>query len=443
MSPQCRMTQAPLHKPAPSPSPTLLLRLTGARPEELPAALGAFICFFALLAGYYVLRPLRDEMALQLGPEALQHLFTAVFLTMLAVVPVFGWLTRRFARKQLLPWLYGFFIVNLLGFHEVLLFGGSQSAGVAKVFFVWVSVYNLFAISLFWSLMADLFETEQAQRLVGFIAAGGTAGALVGPVLTLALVGGLGPKGLVLVSAALLGVSIAAIVYLRRWSAQHPRPTQAGHGEQPFQGSVWSGLGDLLRSRYLQGISAFLLLYSLLSTFLYFTQADLVPRLISNSAERTRLLAAVDLAVNGVTLAVQLLAFGSLVQRAGVRWLLVAMPIASLIGFAALSLAPAGAALAVLVAFGIVRRAGEYAVSKPARETLFNALPAEQQYRAKNAIDTLVHRTGDTASAWLITALRGMGLGATQLTWLAVPLSALWGAVAWWVGGRAQRRMID
>lgn len=429
--------------PQPEPPPALLLRLTGARPDELPAALGSFVCFFALLAGYYVLRPLRDEMALQLGPNALQQLFTAVFLTMLAVVPVFGWLTRRFARKQLLPWLYGFFIINLFGFHEVLLFGGSQSALVAKAFFVWVSVYNLFAISLFWSLMADLFETEQAERLVGFIAAGGTAGALTGPVLTLSLVGWLGPKGLVLVSAALLGVSIAAILFLRRWAAQHPRAAQPGHGEQPFEGSVWSGLRDLLRSRYLLGISAFLLLYSLLSTFLYFTQADLVPRLITDSAERTRLLAGVDLAVNGLTLAVQLLAFGKLVQRVGVRWLLVAMPLVSLIGFVALSAAPVGAALAVLVAFGIVRRAGEYAISKPARETLFNVLPAEQQYRAKNAIDTLVHRSGDTTSAWLITGLRSLGLGATQLTWLAVPLSALWCAVAWWLGGRAQRQLID
>lgn len=423
--------------------PALLLRLSGALPHEWPAALGSFVCFWSLLAGYYVLRPLRDEMALQLGSSALQELFTTVFITMLAVVPVFGWLTRRFARKRLLPWVYGFFIVNLLGFHEVLVLGGSQSAGVARVFFVWVSVYNLFAISLFWSLMADLFETTQAERLVGFIAAGGTLGALTGPLLTLGLVGWLGPKGLVLISAALLALSITAILFLRQWAARHPRVAQAGHGEQPFQGSVWSGLNDLRRSRYLLGISAFLLLYSLLSTFLYFTQADLVPRLITQSADRTRLLAGVDLAVNVLTLTVQLLAFGQLVQRVGVRWLLVAMPLVSLIGFAALSAAPASAALGVLVAFGIVRRAGEYAISKPARETLFNVLPAEQQYRAKNAIDTLVHRTGDTTSAWLITGLRGLGLSVGQLTWLAVPLSALWCAVAWWLGGRAQRQQID
>lgn len=415
-----------------------LLRLTRARTDELPAALWASLCFYALLAGYYVLRPLRDEMGLQLGADALQRLFAGVFGAMLLLVPVFGWLTRRFARKRLLPWLYGFFALNLLGWHEALLWGGLQSHGVAAAFFVWVSVFNLFAVSLFWSLMADLFHTEQAERLVGFIAAGGTAGALTGPLITLVLVGPLGAKGLVLVSAALLLVSVAAIVQLRGWATRHPREATGGHGEQPFQGSVWSGLRDVLRSRYLLAIAGLLLLYSLLSTFLYFMQATLVPQRIPDSATRTRLLAGMDWTVNLLALAVQLLAFGAWVRRAGVRWVLTALPIASVVGFAALAGTTGDAALAVLVAFGIVRRAGEYAVTKPARETLFNALPAEQQYRAKNAIDTLVHRTGDTASAWLIAALRGIGLSQTALVFWAVPVSLGWTALAWWLGARAQ-----
>lgn len=414
----------------------LLLRLTRARPGEQAAALWAFLCFYALLAGYYVLRPLRDEMGLQLGADTLQRLFAAVFVSMLVLVPVFGWLTRRFARQRLLPWLYGFFALNLVGWHELLLFGGPQSRGTAAAFFVWVSVYNLFAISLFWSLMADLFDTEQAERLVGFIAAGGTAGALTGPLVTLSLVGPFGPKGLVLVSAALMLVSVAALVQLRGWATRHPRG--AGDAERPFTGSVWSGLQDLLRSRYLQAIAGFLLLYSLLSTFLYFTQVELVPQRLPDSAQRTRLLAGMDWAVNLLALAVQLLAFGTWVRRAGVRWVLAALPIVSVVGFAALAATTGDTALAVLVVFGVVRRAGEYAVTKPARETLFNALPAEQQYRAKNAIDTLVHRTGDTASAWLIAGLRGLGLAHATLVLLAVPVSLGWAALAWWLGGRAQ-----
>jgi AAA family ATP:ADP antiporter len=420
----------------------LLCRVSRALPEELPAALWAFVYFFALLAAYYVLRPLRDEMGIQVGPDALHELFTSVFVTMLAIVPIFGWLTRRFERRQLLPWLYGFFILNLLGFYEVLALSGDQSPLVARAFFVWVSVFNLFAISVFWSFMADLFDTAQAKRMVGFISAGGTAGALCGPVLTLLLVKPLGAKGLVLVSATLLLMCIGAIVQLRRWAgdkrqADAIKPTTQGEPTATFKGSLWSGLQDVVRSPYLLGICAFLFLYSLLSTLLYFQQAELVPKSFSGSGERTQALAGIDLLVNVVTLLIQLLAFGPLIQRLGTRFLLVAMPLASLVGYTALAAMPV---LAVLVALGVVRRAGEYAVSKPARETLFNVLPPEQKYRAKNVIDTLVHRTGDTSSAWIFSGLRGLGLHSYQTVWLAIPVSALWAVVAWRLGGEADRR---
>lgn len=417
----------------------LLLRTSRALPAELPAALWAFVYFFALLASYYVLRPLRDEMGIQLGSGAISGLFSAVFLSMLVLVPVFGWLTRRFERRLLLPWLYGFFIANLLVFWQVLAFTGTQSPWVARAFFVWVSVFNLFAISVFWSFMADLFRTDQAKRLVGFVSAGGTAGALCGPVLTWTLVKPLGAKGLVLVSAALLLVCIGAISQLKRWQSAHPRADQAHaqNGAQPFEGSLWSGLLDVIKSPYLLGICGFLFLYSLLSTLLYFQQAELVPKQFNHSADRTQLLASMDLLVNGVTLLVQLLAFNRLILKLGTRALLVALPLASVLGYTALALHPV---IGVLVALGVVRRAGEYAISKPARETLFNVLPPAQQYRAKNVIDTLVHRTGDTTSAWLINGLKGAGLSAAHSLWLAVPVSLLWLLVAGWLGGQAQRR---
>lgn len=416
---------------------TLLTRLSRALPHELTAALWSFVYFFALLAAYYVLRPLRDEMGIQLGADSLHHLFTAVFLSMVALVPLFGWLTRRFERKRLLPWLYGFFISNLLGFYVVLAATGTQTRAVAHVFFVWVSVFNLFAISVFWSYMADLFRTEQAKRLVGFISAGGTLGALCGPVLTWLLVKPLGANGLVLVSASLLMLCIVAILKLRTW--QSSQPSQAAENKQQaetFQGSLWSGVIDVVRSPYLLGICGFLFFYSLLSTLLYFQQAELVPKAVSNSADRTQLLAGVDLLVNGVTLLIQLLAFNKLITKLGTRALLIAMPLASLIGYTALSIEPA---IAVLVSLGVVRRAGEYAISKPARETLFNVLPPEQKYRAKNVIDTLVHRTGDTSSAWLLNGLKTLGMGASQILWLSVPISAVWLLIAWLLGGQAQR----
>ncbi|WP_374591515.1 NTP/NDP exchange transporter [Aquabacterium sp.] len=421
---------------------SLLLKKTRAQPHELGAVLWAFVYFFALLAGYYVLRPLRDEMGMQIGAAKLQESFTGVFLTMLAVAPLFGWLNQRVARRTLLPWLYGFFIVNLLGFYTVLEARGEQGPLVARAFFVWVSVFNLFAISVFWSFMADLFTTEQAKRLYGFIAAGGTLGALTGPLITAGLVTLLGPKHLVLVSAGLLGVVILAIFRLRawalRWSVQHHvvRDESKGKGEtEVLRGSIWSGLIDVARSPYLRGICWFLLSYALLSTFLYFQSADLLPKHVSGSGERTRLLAQVDWLVNLIALLFQLLAFNRVIERLGIRFTLAAMPAVSLVGYALLAVHPV---IPVLVGFGVLRRAGEYALSKPGRETLFNVLPPDQKYKAKNVIDTLVHRTGDTASAWVYSSLRALGLGSAQISWVAVPVAAAWLVVSLRLGRQAQ-----
>lgn len=415
-------------------------RLSRSEGDEWPAAAWSFVYFFALLAAYYVLRPLRDEMGIQLGPDVLKELFSSVFVSMIVLVPVFGWLTRRFERRQLLPWLYAFFASNLVGFHGVLLLDGHQSPWVARAFFVWVSVFNLFAISVFWSFMADLFTTQQAKRLYGFIAAGGTAGALCGPIATAMLVKPLGPKGLVLISAALLMACVGAIWQLRRWHAAHPRQdlevnvTSAADTEAAFKGSLFSGVIDVFRSPYLLGICGFLFAYALLSSLLYFQQTELVPQAFKNSADRTQLLAGVDLLVNVVTLLIQIGAFAPLIRLLGTRALLVAMPVASVVGYTALAWIPS---IGVLLALGVVRRAGEYAISKPARETLFNVLPPEQKYRAKNVIDTLVHRTGDTSSVWLLSGLRHLGVQSQAMLWLAVPISLLWLAIAWALGDQA------
>ncbi len=424
---------------------SLLLKKSGARSDELVAVLWAFVYFFALLAGYYVLRPLRDEMGVQIGADKLHESFTDVFVGMLVLVPVFGWLNQRFARRHLLPWLYGFFILNLLGFYTVLLAEGLQSPQVARVFFAWVSIYNLFAISVFWSFMADLFSTEQARRLYGFIAAGGTLGAITGPLLIMGLASSVGPKHLVLITAALLGVAIVAIWRLRVWASQThtpdtatPRPAAGDDGENAaLTGSIWSGLIDVVRSPYLRGICLFLLCYSLLSTFLMFQSVDLLPAHVQDSKQRTVVLGSVDLLVNLLVLLFQLVAFNRVIERLGIRFTLAAMPMVSLVGFALLAAWPV---VPVLVGFGVLRRAGEYALSKPGRETLFNVLPPDQKYKAKNVIDTLVHRTGDAASAWAYSGLRALGLSGPPLSWLAVPIAAAWLAVALWLGQQAQTR---
>ncbi len=431
-----------------------LEKISGARGPELAACLWAFAYFFSLLAGYYVLRPIRDEMAIQVGRDQLHHLFTYVFVAMLVMVPVFGWLSSRFARRQMLPWLYTFCALNLLGFYFLMQASGTQSRLLASSFYVWLSVYNLFAISVFWSFMADIFDTEQAKRLYGFIAAGGTTGALTGPTITASMVNVLGPKLLMAVSAAFLLIAIIAIVQLRRWAASQASGRENGQETGPvvtansilpggdlrepaaLGGSIWSGITDLLRSPYLLGICLFLLCYSLLSTFLYFQQVELLPQAISDSARRTQLLAWVDLAVNIATLLIQLLAFGTLIQRLGTPGMLVAMPVLSVFGFAAMAVSPV---LATLLVFGALRRAGEYAISKPARETLFNVLPADQKYKAKNVIDTLVHRGGDTLSSWLFNLLKGWRLSTTDMSWLSAVIAVFWSLGALWLGRRAQQ----
>lgn len=414
----------------------LLPRLTRAAPHELAASLWAFVYFFALLAGYYVLRPIRDEMAIQGGQRALSELFSMVFVSMLVIAPIFGALTARFPRKQLLPWLYAFFVANLVAFWWAFNAGERQLPVVAKAFFVWASVFNLFAVSLFWSFMADLFDTAQAKRLYGFIAAGGTAGALTGPSLTALFVVLVGVKGMVLVSAAFLVVAIVAILRLRAWAeAEGVAPPAAR--EPALGGGVLAGVTDVLRSPYLLGICLFLFCYSLLSTFLYFMQTDLVPTAIQGSAERTRLLALVDLAVNVLAMAIQLFAFGAMIEWLGTTFTLAVMPAIAIVGFALLASDPV---LPMLVVFGVVRRAGEYAVSKPARETLFNVLPVAQKYKAKNVIDTVVHRGGDTTSSWIFNALRAAGVSLPTMAWIAVPVSMLWCAGAVLLGRSAERK---
>jgi ATP:ADP antiporter, AAA family len=412
-----------------------LLKITKAEPTELKAALYAFAYFFCLIAAYYVMRPIRDEMAVQIGSKKLNELFVDVFLAMLLLVPLFGWLTRTFPRRQLLPWIYGFFALNLLGFWFA--FQQTESLKlVARIFFVWVSVFNLFAVSVFWSFMADLFKSDQAKRLYGFIAAGGTAGALVGPSLTSSLVNVLGPKGLVLISAGLLLMVIVCILALRKLGLE-PNGAQKVSVEQTMQGSIWSGILDLIRSPYLLGVALFLMLYAGLSTLLYFQQIELLPQVIPDSKERIRILSLTDLAVNLLTLAIQVLAFGALMKRVGIVIMLAALPILSIFGFAAMALIPG---IVTLFVFGIVRRAGEYAVSKPARETLFNVLPPEQKYRAKNVIDTLVHRGGDTLSAQGFGALKAIGWTPLMFASLAASLSIVWSVLAWFLGREAFRR---
>jgi len=408
-----------------------LSHLLKLEPGEGRAVGWAFAYFFLLLAGYYILRPLRDEMGIAGGLGKLPWVFTATFVVMLVAVPLFGLVTSRFQRQRFLPLVYGFFIFNLLLFYFAFQVEAWREF-VARTFFVWVSVFNLFVVSVFWSFMVDLFSSTQGKRLFGLIAAGGTAGAITGPALTALLVIPLGPVNLLPVSALLLSGALLCIRQLGQWSAQRPsRETQSSTA--PLGGSILAGLTLIVRTPYLLGIALFMLLFTTLATFLYFEQAQIVSESFTSSAARTRFFAMLDLAVNVLTVLIQLLITSRLLTRLGVAATLALVPFLSAIGFALLALTPA---LAVLAGMQVLRRAGEYAITRPAREMLYTVVDRETKYKAKNALDTVVYRGGDALAGWLFTGLKAMGAGLVVIAWLAVPLALIWGAVALWLGRR-------
>jgi AAA family ATP:ADP antiporter len=415
----------------------LLQRLVDVRPGEAAALVWAFLYFFSLLCSYYIVRPMRDEMGIAGGVDKLQWLFTGTFLVMLAVVPLFGWVSSRFERRRFLPAVYWFFIVNLLLFF-VLFQSGVTHAWVARAFFIWTSVFNLFVVSVFWSFMADIFSNAQARRLFGFIAAGGTAGAICGPLLTTALALPLGPANLLPVSAGLLGIAVVCIHRLGAWQAaagqENPAATENGAA---IGGQVLAGVRLVLRSPYLLGICLLMLLFTTLATFLYFQQAQIVRDSFSDPAQRTAVFAAMDLAVNILTLLFQVLLTGRLVRWLGLGWTLALVPLLLAAGFLALGLSPV---LAVLVVVQVLRRAGNYAIMRPAREMLYVVLGREEKYKAKNFIDTVVYRGGDALSAWAYAGLRALGLSLSVIAFVAVPLALLWAGTAYRLGQAQTRR---
>ncbi|MBU0726906.1 MAG: MFS transporter [Alphaproteobacteria bacterium] len=405
-------------------------RFVTVRPGEWPAFLLAFGYFFCLLSGYYILRPIRDEMGVIGGTRNLQWLFTATFFAMLAAVPAFGWLVSRHPRRRFMPAVYHFFTANLLIFF--LLFRlDPQNVTMARIFFVWVSVYNLFVISVFWSFLSDIFTEGQGRRLFGAIAAGGTTGALLGPLLTAGLAVPLGPVNLLLVSALLLQ---GAVICIRLLSRHRFRPEAAS--DQRIEGGILSGATTLLQSRHLMLIAAYVLFYTWTSTFLYFQQAEIVANAFDNSPERTRIFALIDLTVNFVTLILQVLVTGRLLAWGGVTAGLVLLPAFTAIGFATLAAAPA---VLTLLGFQGLRRATNYAIARPGREVLFTVVPREQRYKSKNFLDTVVYRGGDAVSGWLYAGLAGLGLSLKGIALVAVPIAGLWLLLATVIGRRHER----
>jgi AAA family ATP:ADP antiporter len=418
-----------------------LARVVAVRPGELHALGWSFAYFFCLLAGYYVLRPLRDEMGIAGGVRNLQWLFTATFAVMLAAVPLFGAVVARLPRRRFIPLVYHFFVANIAIFWMLLALDVGK-LHVARVFFVWISVFNLFAVSVFWSFMADLFSSEQGKRLFGFIAAGGSAGALAGPVITVGLAVPLGPVNLLIVAAVLLECAVLCARRLEFAAPQADRANAVPVAAEPAKlGGGWlAGIAMVLRSPYLAGIALWVALLSLAGTVLYFQQASIVASASDDPAVRTRIFATIDLVVGILTIGIQFLATGRLLTRFGAGPAAGFLPIVFGFGFAVLGFAPA---LFVVIAFQAAQRTANFAVSNPAREVLFTVLAREEKYKAKNVIDIVVFRGADAASGWLFATLRAAGLELSAIALASVPVAAVWFALALALGRAQERRALQ
>ena len=413
------------------------------RPEEVRALLWSFAYFFFLLAAYYVLRPVRDEMGIAGGVKNLPWLFTATFIVMLAVVPVFGAMVARIPRRRFIPLVYHFFVANILIFWLLLTFKFAM-ADTAKVFFVWISVFNLFAVSVFWSFMSDLYASEQGKRLFGFIAAGGSAGALLGPAIAVWLAEPIGRANLLLIAALLLEFAVLCAMRLESAAdalkTNTPISNTTAPREAALGGSWIAGLIMVARSPYLAGIALWVALLSLAGTFLYFQQASIVSALTDDPNKRTAIFAQIDLAVSLLTITVQFLATGKLIRRFGAGPAAAFLPLVFAAGFLMLALTPM---LWVVIAFQATQRAANFAISNPAREVLFTVVGREEKYKAKYVIDNVVFRGGDAASGWLFHALRGLGMELNAIALAAVPVALGWFALALALGRSHEKRTTD
>jgi ATP:ADP antiporter, AAA family len=417
----------------------LFAKVVDVKPEELRALWLGFAFFFVVLAGYYVIRPIRDNIGAQ-QYENLWWMFTVVLVTMIFANALFSAIVSRMSRRRFIPIAYRFFILNLIIFFVLMQYmPPGKQPWVDGCFFVWVSVFNLFATAVFWGFMTDLFTNEQGKRLFGFIAVGGSLGGMLGPIITASLVHRVGTGFLLLICAAMLEIAAQSVRFFpAEFRGQHLKSTDDA-AEKPIGGKFWDGLTNICKSPYLFGLFLFIFLYTSTSTWTYFQQAELTKTGFVDKAARTAFFAKLDLSVNTLTLVLQIFVTGRLMKFLGVTVTLLFMPVLSLFGFAAMGFAPI---LSVLAVFQIARRASTFAFMRPAREVLFTVLRREDKYKAKSFIDTFGYRCGDQVGAWSYTGMHALGLGFSAISYLGIPIVAGWCALGVWLG-RKQRQLAE
>ena len=417
----------------------LLNKLVPARPHEVKAFALAFLCNFVLMASYYLLRPIRDAMATVFGVGQLQDLFTGTLVLTLVCSPLFAWATDTFKLSRLLPGVFGFLVLNIIAFYFWFA-AHPDSRWLAASFYWWFSVVNLFMVSVFWSLMVDVFTPNQASRLLPGIAGGGPLGAIGGSAIASLSVKGAGDNGVLLMAAAgLVGVIVLVgwLIREKRRMQDAREETQSSSMERRLHGNFFDGFRVLFTSRYQINQALFMLLMTWIATIGYFLQTDLVAKAFSDVASRTQALANIDLVVNICSAAIAMLGLARVIKWFGVTGSLVLNPILTAISFVLLALSPT---LLMLQATQAMRRIVQYGVARPSREICFTVVEQENRYKTKNIIDVVVYRFGDLSSAWVQAGLRAIGFGLSGILGVGVVACGLWAVSAWSLGSQYERR---
>jgi len=408
-------------------------QLVSVRDGEVVPMLWATAYGFCIFLGYYILRPVRDEIS-SADRGNLQVLWTAVFVVMLVAVPLYSWITTRYQRGVFVPLANRFFIANLLGFYAALVFlPETARPWIDRCFYVWASVFALFVVTVFWGFMADVFRNEQGKRLFAFIAVGASLGGIAGSAITATIATVVPRFSLLLIACAPLEIaSWCAMVLHRRFGTSSNAGAAAN---QPLSGTALSGIGVIFRSRYLLGIALYLALMTFTSTVLYYQQADLIGQAFADRAARTAFYAKIDFAVNVITIVLQVVVTAQLIRLIGIALSLTIVPALVCLGFLGVGAYPL---LGVLVALQIAYRAGRYGIAKPAREVLFTVVDREERYKSKAFLDAAVYRGGDLVSGWIYAGLAALGLTVGSISLVAAPLAVVWVVVGWTLGNRQE-----
>lgn len=419
---------------------SLLQTFTNIKRQELLATFVAGLFFFFILSALMVVRPAREALGMQRGIEAIRWLFMATLLVTLLVNPLFSLLVSRFRRLVFITATYSFFSLGLLFFYGLLTLTPAHIGAVSgQVFYVWFSVFNLFATMLFWALMSDRFSKEQSQRLFAAISLGGTLGAMFGPWLASVLAKPYGTPLLLLIAAGFLMCAVASAWWLTHIKNENPQR----NNEEPdadhaiIGGSAWEGFSAVIRSPYLLGISVYVLILAIVATLLYFTRLQMVAALALDTDTRTQAFAQIDLYTQAATFVLQAFLTSHLIKRFGIAFTLALLPLTVAFGFIGLALL---GSLAALIAFEASFRAVQRGIMRPARETLFTTVPRAERYKAKAFIDTFVYRTGDALGSQTEGMLGRLGMGLAGLAWFAVPLAVIWMSLGLWLGYTQAKR---